>query len=93
LHPLNAQEPARAGIDRYRKLIDRQRDDNVIGVEAIGANSAEGRPEWVLHQIIGYAIDDSASQVRTSNCSRRAIATARSRPAAKYSMKKITRRE
>ena len=30
------REPARAGIDPYRKLIDRQRDDNVIGVEATG---------------------------------------------------------
>jgi ABC-type transport system involved in multi-copper enzyme maturation permease subunit len=27
------REPARAGIDPYRKLIDRQRDDNVVGVE------------------------------------------------------------
>jgi hypothetical protein len=32
-------EPARAGIDPYRKLIDRQRDDNVIGVEATGPNT------------------------------------------------------
>ena len=29
-------EPARAGIDPYRKLIDKQRDDNVIGVELTG---------------------------------------------------------
>lgn len=33
------REPARAGIDPYRKLIDRQRDDNVVGVEAAGANT------------------------------------------------------
>ena len=33
------REPARAGIDPYRKLIDRQRDDNVIGVEAGGPES------------------------------------------------------
>jgi hypothetical protein len=33
------REPARAGIDPYRKLIDRQRDNNVIGVEATGANT------------------------------------------------------
>ncbi|HJR53931.1 MAG TPA: M1 family aminopeptidase, partial [Gemmatimonadota bacterium] len=34
------REPTRAGIDPYRKLIDRQRDDNVIGVEGIGADTA-----------------------------------------------------
>jgi hypothetical protein len=28
------QEPSRAGIDPYRKLIERDRDDNVIGVKA-----------------------------------------------------------
>jgi hypothetical protein len=28
------REPARAGIDPYRNLIDRQRDDNLVGVEA-----------------------------------------------------------
>ena len=33
------REPARAGIDPYRKLIDRQRDDNVIGVEGAGADT------------------------------------------------------
>ena len=32
-------EPVRAGIDPYRKLIDRQRDDNVIGLEASGPDS------------------------------------------------------
>lgn len=31
------REPARAGIDPYRKLIDRQRDDNVVEVDAVGA--------------------------------------------------------
>jgi hypothetical protein len=34
-----SREPARAGIDPYRRLIDRQRDDNVIGVEASGPNT------------------------------------------------------
>jgi hypothetical protein len=34
------REPARAGIDPYRKLIDRQREDNVVGVEATGAITA-----------------------------------------------------
>ena len=33
------REPARAGIDPYRRLIDKQRDDNVIGVEATGADT------------------------------------------------------
>ena len=33
------REPARAGIDPYRKLIDRQRDDNVVGVEASGPDT------------------------------------------------------
>jgi hypothetical protein len=28
------REPARAGIDPYRKLFDRQRDDNVVAAEA-----------------------------------------------------------
>ena len=27
------QEPSRAGIDPYRKLIERERDDNVVEVE------------------------------------------------------------
>jgi hypothetical protein len=31
-------KPARAGIDPYRKLIDRQREDNVIGVPSAGAD-------------------------------------------------------
>lgn len=31
------REPARAGIDPWRKLIDRQRTDNVAGVETAGA--------------------------------------------------------
>ena len=34
-----SREPARAGIDPYRKLIDRERDDNVIGVEATGPST------------------------------------------------------
>jgi hypothetical protein len=41
------QEPARAGIDPYRKLIDRQRDNNVIGVEVTGANAAASRWERI----------------------------------------------
>ena len=35
-----AREPARAGIDPWRKLIDRQRADNVAGVERAGAGPA-----------------------------------------------------
>ncbi len=30
------REPARAGIDPVRKLIDRERDDNVVEVEVTG---------------------------------------------------------
>jgi ABC-2 type transport system permease protein len=33
------REPARAEIDPYRKLIDRQRDHNVVGVEATAPNT------------------------------------------------------
>ena len=33
------REPARAGIDPYSQLIDRQRDDNVVGVEMPGAGA------------------------------------------------------
>ena len=29
--------PSRAGIDPYRKLIDREREDNVVAVKAAGA--------------------------------------------------------
>jgi hypothetical protein len=32
--------PARAGIDPHRKLIDRDREDNVVKVEAVGADPA-----------------------------------------------------
>jgi hypothetical protein len=32
------QEPARAGIDPYRKLIDRSRNDSVVNVEGVGAD-------------------------------------------------------
>jgi hypothetical protein len=43
------REPARAGIDPYRKLIDRQRDDNVVDVKPTGANipmdSRQVRPD------------------------------------------------
>ena len=31
------REPSRAGIDPYRKLIDREREDNVVAVKAAGA--------------------------------------------------------
>jgi len=31
------KEPARAGIDPYRKLIDRDGEDNVVAVKAPGA--------------------------------------------------------
>jgi len=31
-------EPSRAGIDPYHKLIDRQGNDNVVEVEAAGAD-------------------------------------------------------
>ena len=34
------REPARAGIDPYRKLIERERDDNVVGVETAGTDPA-----------------------------------------------------
>jgi hypothetical protein len=34
-----SREPARAGIDPYRKLIDRERNDNVIGVDATGVET------------------------------------------------------
>jgi hypothetical protein len=37
-----SREPARAGIDPYRKLIDRRRDDNVVEVEEVGADSVGG---------------------------------------------------
>ena len=37
------REPARAGIDPNRKLIDRARDDNVVGVKPAGASPDEGR--------------------------------------------------
>jgi len=38
------REPARAGIDPWHKLIDRERDDNVVDVEAGGADpGARGR--------------------------------------------------
>jgi hypothetical protein len=30
------REPARAGIDPYRKLIDRERGDNMVEVETAG---------------------------------------------------------
>ena len=30
------QEPSRAGVDPYRKLIERERGDNVAGVETGG---------------------------------------------------------
>jgi ABC-2 type transport system permease protein len=36
--------PARAGIDPYRKLIDRQRDDNVVAVESAGAHPVRTGP-------------------------------------------------
>ena len=32
--------PARAGIDPRRKLIDRDREDNVVDVQGTGANGA-----------------------------------------------------
>jgi hypothetical protein len=32
------REPARAGVDPLRKLIDRQGNDNVIGIEVAGAD-------------------------------------------------------
>ena len=32
------REPARAGIDPYRKLIDREREDNLVEVEASEAD-------------------------------------------------------
>jgi len=34
-----SREPARAGIDPYRTLIDRERNDNVIGVDATGVET------------------------------------------------------
>jgi hypothetical protein len=34
------REPARAGIDPYHKLIDRQGNDNVVVVETAGADRA-----------------------------------------------------
>lgn len=37
-----AQEPARAGVDPHRKLIDRQRRDNVVDVETAAAPAARG---------------------------------------------------
>jgi aminopeptidase N len=37
------REPARAGIDPYRKLIERQRTDNVIGVDSPEGGRAGGR--------------------------------------------------
>ncbi len=37
IHVTVPREPARAGIDPYRKLIDRRGNDNVVGVEAAGA--------------------------------------------------------
>jgi hypothetical protein len=36
--------PARAGIDPYRKLIDRERQDNVVEVETSGAEHAGAGP-------------------------------------------------
>jgi hypothetical protein len=39
IHITVPREPARAGIHPFRKLIDRQRDDNVVEVEATGANT------------------------------------------------------
>jgi hypothetical protein len=36
------RQPARAGIDPWRKLIDRQRDDNVVDVETRPAAAAPG---------------------------------------------------
>jgi hypothetical protein len=38
------REPARAGIDPYGMLIDRQRADDVVSVEAAGADPARTRP-------------------------------------------------
>ena len=36
LRVLVPQEPSRAGVDPYRKLIERERDDNVVDVETGG---------------------------------------------------------
>jgi ABC-2 type transport system permease protein len=38
------RKPGRAGIDPYRKLIDRERGDNVVGVEAAAAAASPVRP-------------------------------------------------
>ena len=38
------REPARAGIDPYSQLIDRQRDDNVVEVEMAGADAPPPSP-------------------------------------------------
>jgi hypothetical protein len=37
------REPARAGIDPYRRLIDRDRDDNVVDVKPAAAPEQSGR--------------------------------------------------
>jgi hypothetical protein len=39
------REPARAGIDPYRKLIDRQRNDNMVRVEAAVTAGNDERKE------------------------------------------------
>ena len=36
------REPARAGIDPRRKLIDREREDNVVDVKAAGTDPIGG---------------------------------------------------
>jgi hypothetical protein len=38
------REPARAGIDPQRKLIDREREDNVVDVKAAGADLVGANP-------------------------------------------------
>ena len=38
------RQPSRAGIDPYRKLIDRERDDNVAAVEPGPTPAARARP-------------------------------------------------
>jgi len=36
-----ASRPARAGIDPWRKLIEREREDNVVEIKAVEAGGAQ----------------------------------------------------
>ena len=45
-------EPARAGIDPWRKLIDRQREDNMADVETGTTAAPPGRPSHRLPEYV-----------------------------------------